>query len=236
MLVQENETPAVQENETIAVSIPTRKSRRQAVSAVVQSGEPPHQPLDTASPSKPAAATSQLEAATAVALPEQLQSPPVIVNKRGRPSKADLAKRRERAEAAESAAAASTAAVTNTEAAVKASTEAAPASAAGTAAPSKSSKPTTSRASAAKRKKLSSVAADAETNQEAAVEVEAVEGPDHAPRKVHITPSNVDCPVSQRSGMLSCICCARVTTLPQLQHIISGHSLTCLSLKLPCTV
>ena len=101
----------MQENEGSG-GAPTDKHARQLSAATSRPSTQAQRP--PASPAKPTAATSPLEVATAVALPEDANTVVTLTaRKRGRPSKADLALRRQMEEeqlAAASAAAAITAA------------------------------------------------------------------------------------------------------------------------------
>lgn len=134
-----------------------------------------HPPADRppASSSEPTAATSPLEAATAVALPEDAGTVVLTARKRGRPTKADLALRRQMQE--EQAATATAVEVVGRSTAAVAGTgsEAVLTAATGGGKSSKSSKPggkaTSSRASDAKGKKQATApAAACKADREAA--------------------------------------------------------------------
>ena len=154
--------------------------------------------LPSVSPTQPTAATSPLEAATAVPLPDSANEVVLTARKRGRPSKADLALRRQVEEQQSAAATAAEAAAPNTVSAAGAQLVADKDSCKSSKSSNPGSKATGSRASGSKgRKQAPAAAADADADDQA----------DAAASKAATQPARSKDQARHVHGKAPCVCC-----------------------------
>ena len=198
--MQQNEDPA---------GAPTDEHPRLLAAAARRATQHP-----AVSPTQPMAATSRLEAATAMPLPGSANEVVLTARKRGRPSKADLALRRQMEEQQSAAATAAEAAAPNTVPAASTPSETHLVADKHSGKSSKSSKPGSkakgSRSSGSKGKKQAPAAADADADDQAdatASKAENQPAPSKAQaRHVH---SNAPCVCCMSAQAFQLFCMAR---------------------------